>query len=71
MFKDNYGRFLINILIGTGIGMLITFLILLLIAFLALFLDLSEGVLSPLSTVALAIGTYFSAYLYASSEHTL
>jgi putative membrane protein (TIGR04086 family) len=30
---------------------------------LALFLDLTEGVLSPLSTVALAIGTYFSAYI--------
>ena len=63
MFKDNYGRFLINILISTGIGILIVFVLLLIMSLFALLLDLSEGVLSPLSTVALAIGTYFSAYI--------
>ena len=63
MFKDNYGKFSINILIGIGIGMLITFVLLLLMAFLALFFDLTEGVLSPFATIALAIGTYFAAYI--------
>lgn len=62
MIKDNYGKFFISILIGTGIGLISTVVLLLIMAFMALLLNLSEGALSPLATVALAVGTYFSAY---------
>lgn len=58
-------EFYINVLIGTGIGAVISFLVLLIFAALMLLFNININMASPLSSIALAIGSGVGGYISA------
>ena len=58
-------QFYINILIGAAIGAVSTFLVLLIFAAIMLFFNININMSSPLSSIALAIGSGVGGYISA------